>query len=68
MWWTKTVGDDPAFLAWGFGGQLIQVIPQRGLVIVASCKVVPLDMNAPTLDVTQLQYLADSVIAPLFDR
>ena len=68
LWWTKTVGDDPAYLAWGYGGQLIEVIPNRGLVIVASCEVVPLDPNAPTLDSSQLQYLADSVIAPLFDR
>ena len=68
MWWTKTVGDDPAYLVWGYGGQLIEVIPNRGLVIVASCEVVPLDPNVPTLDEAQLQYLADSVIAPLFDR
>lgn len=36
MWWTMNVAGDPAFAADGWGGQLIMVVPARGLVVAVS--------------------------------
>ena len=36
MWWTMDVAGDPAFAANGYGGQLVLVIPARGLVVAVS--------------------------------
>lgn len=34
QWWVTEVDDDAAYLARGFGGQLIAVVPDRDLVVV----------------------------------
>ena len=34
QWWVTTAGADPAYAAVGFGGQLIEVVPNRHLVVV----------------------------------
>jgi CubicO group peptidase (beta-lactamase class C family) len=39
MWWTTTMGDDPAYVALGYGGQFIEVVPTRQLVVVTSSEV-----------------------------
>jgi CubicO group peptidase (beta-lactamase class C family) len=39
QWWTGTVDGDEAFGALGYGGQLIQVIPGRDLVVVTTTEV-----------------------------
>jgi CubicO group peptidase (beta-lactamase class C family) len=36
LWWVTTVDGTPSFFAAGLGGQLIQVVPARNLVIVVS--------------------------------
>lgn len=33
LWWTTDTGDEPAFLAYGSGGQVIQVVPGHELVV-----------------------------------
>lgn len=66
MWWVGDAGDHPAFLAWGFGGQVIRVVPDRRLVVVVST-----DLSAPDsqgADVENVLVLTDDVILPLFDR
>ena len=27
LWWAGEADDSPAYLAWGYGGQLIEVVP-----------------------------------------
>jgi CubicO group peptidase (beta-lactamase class C family) len=34
QWWVTTAGDHPAFAAVGAGGQLLEVVPDRSLVVV----------------------------------
>lgn len=34
LWWVGDVGDDPAYFAFGLGGQMIAVVPDRDLVVV----------------------------------
>lgn len=36
MWWTMEAAGDPAYVAAGYGGQLIMVVPARRLVIAVS--------------------------------
>ena len=39
LWWMTTVDGTPSYFAWGLGGQLIQVVPDRHLVMVVSSNV-----------------------------
>jgi|1186.fasta_scaffold00334_4 CubicO group peptidase (beta-lactamase class C family) len=64
MWWVNEVDGTPAYLAYGFGGQVIQVVPDRDLVIVLS-GALP-DLESQGVPYNSALYLADSVIAPLF--
>jgi CubicO group peptidase (beta-lactamase class C family) len=34
QWWVTTAGDEPAFAAIGYGGQLVEVVPSKRLVAV----------------------------------
>ena len=34
QWWVTTAGGHPAYAAIGFGGQLIEVVPDKALVVV----------------------------------
>lgn len=66
MWWVGEAGGSPAFLAWGFGGQVIRVVPDRRLVIVVST-----DLPRPNSDgagVENVLVLTDDVIVPSSDR
>jgi CubicO group peptidase (beta-lactamase class C family) len=35
-WWIRTLDDEPAFYAWGYGGQFIFVVPSVRLVVVTT--------------------------------
>ena len=67
-WWVTTAGSNPAYLAWGYGGQLIEVVPALDLVVVIVReldyeKPFPLDDADP---VAMTEVVAD-VIAPEFE-
>jgi len=65
LWWVSEIGGDPAYVAYGYGGQAIRVIPDRDLVIVVSTAIPELDSEgAPYFAVL---FLMDEVIAPLFE-
>ena len=36
QWWVTSAGEHPAFAAIGYGGQIIEVVPDLRLVVVAS--------------------------------
>jgi CubicO group peptidase (beta-lactamase class C family) len=59
QWWVTTAGQDPAYAAVGFGGQLIEVIPRRKLVIVFSTEI-----GAAPVGTARLEFLASETIAP----
>jgi CubicO group peptidase (beta-lactamase class C family) len=64
QWWIGAAAGDPAYLAWGFGGQLIEVVPHRHLVVVISTYFDPRDRSDHGVDPPALTGMVDSVIAP----
>lgn len=64
LWWVAMADDSPAYFAWGYGGQLIEVVPDRDLVVAIVSEV----ENYGTVGHSLLTYLVDSVIAPAIDR
>ena len=65
LWWTGAEADDtPAYLAWGYGGQLIEIVPDRELVVVIASAV---DLRDPDdTNPLLMTRLVDDVIAPTF--
>jgi CubicO group peptidase (beta-lactamase class C family) len=59
LWWVETADGADAFYALGFGGQLVEVVPQRHLVIVISSDV---DPNAAGVGADDLQRLVDVIV------
>jgi CubicO group peptidase (beta-lactamase class C family) len=43
MWWTTDVAGEPGFVAYGSGGQVIQVVPGHDLVVTVATEFDPLD-------------------------
>ena len=64
QWWVTAAGDHAAFAAIGYGGQIIEVVPDLRLVVVASTWI---DDNS-TFDSRTWEYLVSTVIVPAFDR
>lgn len=60
QWWVTTAGGHPAFAASGFGGQLIEVVPELDLVVVVSSDL----RDVPTVDSQQFVAMVDLLIAP----
>ncbi len=55
QWWVTTAGGHPAYAALGFGGQLVEVVPDKALVVVFATHVDTLASVAqgPSLDFYQ---------------
>ena len=67
QWWVTTAAGDPAFAALGYGGQLIEVVPARHLVVVMSTDVNENDPGS-TVDPNLLLSLVSIWIAPAVPR
>ena len=63
LWWVlEDVAGHPGFAAEGYGGQLIEVVPSLGLVVVVATEVP--DNAATVIDAHTLVDMVDRVIAP----
>ncbi|WP_214405046.1 serine hydrolase domain-containing protein [Pseudonocardia lacus] len=60
QWWVGTAGGHPAFAAAGFGGQLIEVVPDLDLVVVVRTDVT----NGPGAPPNDYAGMVDAVIVP----
>ena len=60
-WWVTTADGHDAFVAAGFGGQLIEVVPDLDLVVVVSCTIPEVNVH---LDASTFRGLVNSVVAP----
>ena len=67
QWWTGTVDGDEAFRAMGYGGQLIEVVPDRHLVVVAATELRSDDINSRGIDQIVLQTIIEDAIVSRFD-
>lgn len=60
QWWITSADDHPAFAAIGYGGQIIEVVPDLRLVVVASTVI----SDTATLDAATFELLTSIVIVP----
>ena len=63
-WWVTTAGNVPAYLAYGFGGQMIEVVPELDLVVVVVRELDLDDPGADAIDPTTMTDLVAEVIVP----
>ena len=66
QWWTSTVDGDASFAALGYGGQIIQVVPDRDVVVVSSTEVRPSDASSRGIDLNVLLNVIEDDIVPQF--
>lgn len=64
-WWLTEADGAPAYLAAGFGGQIVEVVPERNLVVVMLTEIDPLGDGGEGLDWQGLAFLVSDAIAPL---
>jgi CubicO group peptidase (beta-lactamase class C family) len=60
-WWVTTADGHDAFAAAGFGGQLIEVVPDLDLVVVVSCTIPEGNVH---LDASTFRGLVNTMVAP----
>lgn len=67
LWWLDDAPARPAFLAWGFGGQFVYVVPDLALVAVTTTSWRTLFMQEPVvrsvLEAALLKVLVDGIAA-----
>ena len=61
QWWLTSADEHPAAFAWGFGGQLIEIVPDLNLVVVVSTPLVDQPVFGSALP---LLSLVNTAIAP----
>ena len=65
LWWVDEADGSPSYRAWGYAGQLVEVVPERDLVVVVASEV---DLAGPVSRLTPdlFDYLVDEIVAPHF--
>lgn len=66
QWWTGMVDGDEAFRAMGYGGQLIEVIPGRNLVVVTTTEVRLDDPTSHGINLNVLLSIVEDAIVSQF--
>ena len=64
QWWVTSAGEHPAFAAVGYGGQIIEVVPDLELVVVASTW---FDDDTVTFDSRIWQTMTSMALVPAFE-
>jgi CubicO group peptidase (beta-lactamase class C family) len=59
FWWVEPTTGLAAYYAWGFGGQVVEVVPSLHLVIVVSSNV---DVTTAVAGGNELQTLVDAIV------
>ena len=62
QWWTATADGDEAFMAVGWGGQMIEVVPDRDLVVVTTARTALDDPAERGVDTTVLASLIEYAV------
>ncbi len=61
-WWIKTVRDRPVYFAWGYGGQMVFVIPTLDMTVVMTSDPSPVNERSDHVD--RLHVLLDHGLIP----
>jgi CubicO group peptidase (beta-lactamase class C family) len=61
FWWVEPTTGLPAYYAWGYGGQVVEVVPSLHLVIVVSSYVDVTNAH-PTVGLGEAQSLVDAIV------
>jgi CubicO group peptidase (beta-lactamase class C family) len=64
QWWVTEADGEPAYFSWGRGGQLLEVVPSRSLVVVVASEVDYSKPRSAGFSANVLTFLVDDVIAP----
>lgn len=64
LWWVRAPGPDPAYAAVGYGGQLIEVIPNLRLVVATAADLNYTNPADHFVDTGLMMAIVESVIAP----
>ena len=65
-WWIKTVGNRPVYFAWGYGGQMVFVVPSLDMTVVMTSD--PSPVSERTDHVDRLHQLLDQQLIPAAER
>lgn len=66
QWWVEEVNGTPAYMAWGFGGQMLQVVPAHRLIIAVATELRFGDPNSRGVDAGPLTHLVKSAVINAF--
>lgn len=64
QWWVTKADEEPAYFAWGGGGQLLEVVPSLSLVVVVASEIEYGQPRSTGFSANVLTFLVDHVIAP----
>ena len=64
QWWVTDTDGEPAYFAWGRGGQFLEVVPSRSLVVVVASEIEYAEIQTAGFSANSLTFLVDHVIAP----
>lgn len=64
LWWLGTVGGHAAFASFGFGGQLILVLPDLETVVAVAVEIDPFSITDYGVSAGNLVYLIESAVLP----
>ena len=67
-WWVTEADGEPAYQAMGFGGQVIEVVPNRDLVVVITTEIDPSRAPDSGFSPTLLGQVVNDTIAPAMAR
>jgi CubicO group peptidase (beta-lactamase class C family) len=63
-WWGTEADEEPAYFAWGGGGQLLEVVPSLSLVVVVASEIEYGQPRSAGFSASALTFLVDHTIAP----
>ncbi len=63
-WWVTEADEEPAYFAWGGGGQLLEVVPSLSLVVVVASEIEYGQPRSTGFSANALTFLVDHTIAP----
>ena len=66
QWWVGDINGTAAYMAWGYGGQIIQVVPAHRLVVAVTTEYRPDDPHHRGINPGPLTYLIKSAIVGAF--